>query len=166
MPPLIIMLIVFFAIVFVVGILGVVSSSIKHKQNEQRQREYSERYHSQKSMSNVTKSTTSSGLNDHQRSYISSLREKQAEKHAQHVADAHKHAHLGEEEHYDEIVGSLGEVNDEGCADLNGVRFVAHDLAYEIRENEQPDYNKLAQAIVLGEVLNNPRFKSPHSPKK
>ena len=165
MPIFIFIGVVFFVIVGA-GVIAGVRSSIKQKQNEQSQNEYTQRYYANKNASNSTKSSTSSGLNDHQRSYISSLREKQAEKHAQHVADAHRHAHLGEEEHYDEIVGSLGEVNDEGCADLSGVRFVAHDLAYEIRENEQPDYNKLAQAIVLGEVLNNPRFKSPYSPKK
>lgn len=149
-----------------VGLIVAIGTSVKRKTDEQTQRKYAERYQANGNTLHPTKSTTSTGLNDHQRSYISSLRDKQAEKHAQHQADARQHAHLGEEEHYDEIVGSLGEVNDEGCADLNGVRFVAHDLAYELRENEQPDYNKLAQAMVLGEVLNNPRFKSPHSPKK
>ena len=56
-----------------------------------------------------------------------------AAKHAAHVADSHAHGHTGEEEHYDEIVGSLGEVNDEGCTDLNGVRFIANDIAYELQ---------------------------------
>lgn len=84
------------------------------------------------------------------------------DKHEMHQADAKKHAHMGEEEHYEEIVGSLGEVNDEGCADLIGVRFIAHDLAYEMSENEHPNYDKIAQAMVMGEILNSPRFKNPY----
>ena len=87
-------------------------------------------------------------------------------KHALHVEDAHEHGHSGEEEHYDEIVGSLGEVNDEGCADLNGVRFIANDIAYEIQSQETPDYDRIAQAMVLGEIINSPRFKSPYTRRK
>lgn len=86
-------------------------------------------------------------------------------KHQLHQKDAHEHEHLGEEEHYEEIVGSLGEVNDEGCEDLGGVRFIAHDIAYEIVENDNQDYAKIARAMVLGDVLNNPRFKRPYSRK-
>ncbi|MCH5159683.1 MAG: hypothetical protein J1F66_02405 [Clostridiales bacterium] len=89
-----------------------------------------------------------------------------ASKHALHEADAHEHGHTGEEEHYDEIVGSLGEVNDEGCAALSGVRFIANDIAYEIQTKEAVDYDRIAQALVLGEIVNAPRFKSPHSRKK
>lgn len=94
------------------------------------------------------------------------IEEEKAAKHAKHVADSHAHEHLGEEEHYEEIIGSLGEINDEGCADLNGVRFVAHDLAYEIGTDDSRDYNRLAQAMVLGEIVNSPRFKSPYSRRK
>lgn len=92
--------------------------------------------------------------------------DEQARKHAKHVADSHAHEHIGEEEHYEEIVGSLGEVNDEGCADLSGVRFLANDIAYEIQTNEAADYDRLAQAIVLGEIVNSPRFKTPYTRKK
>ena len=87
-------------------------------------------------------------------------------KHSAHVADSHAHGHTGDEEHYDEIVGSLGEVNDEGCADLNGERFIANDIAYEIQSQESVDYDRLAQAMVLGEVINSPRFKTPYSKHK
>ena len=87
-------------------------------------------------------------------------------KHEKHVADSHAHGHEGEEEHYEEIVGSLGEVNDEGCADLAGVRFIASDLSYEIHSQETPDYDRLAQAMVLGEIINSPRFKTPYSKRK
>ena len=90
----------------------------------------------------------------------------QARKHQKHVEDSHEHGHLGEEEHYEEIVGSLGEVNDEGCEDLSGVRFIATDLAYELQASETVDYDRLAQAMVLGEVLNHPRFKQPYSRRK
>ncbi len=85
------------------------------------------------------------------------------QKHALHVADAHEHAHLGEEEHYEEIVGSLGDVNDEGCADLDGVRFIAHDIAYETQKYaDSPEYGKVARVMILGEILNSPRFKNPY----
>ena len=89
-----------------------------------------------------------------------------AKKHASHVADSHAHGHTGDEEHYEEIVGSLGEVNDEGCADLNGVRFIANDLAYEIQSQDNIDYDRIAQAMVLGEIINSPRFKTPYSKRK
>lgn len=92
-------------------------------------------------------------------------RQTEAEKHELHQADAKRHAHIGEEEHYEQIVGSLGEVNDEGCADLSGVRFIANDFAYEISENDHPDYVKIAQAMVMGDILNTPRFKKPYSRK-
>ncbi len=97
--------------------------------------------------------------------YLEMLRRKKAQeaaKHAAHVADAHAHEHKGSEEHYEEIVGSLGEVKDEGCADLDGVRFIAHDVAYDNVENERRDYSDVVQAMVIGEILNEPRFKSPY----
>lgn len=81
-----------------------------------------------------------------------------------HVADAKAHGHKGEEEHYDEIVGSLGDVNDEGCADLDGVRFIAHDAAYDGEEGAR-DYTAVVRAMVLGEILNEPRFKHPYRRK-
>ena len=87
------------------------------------------------------------------------------DKHQLHQQDAKAHEHVGEEEHYEEIVGSLGEVNDEGCEDLSGVRFIVRDMAYETSDGDQVDYGKLAKAIVLGEVLNNPRFKKPYTRK-
>ena len=94
------------------------------------------------------------------------MAEDKASKHEKHVADSHAHGHSGEEEHYEEIVGSLGEVNDEGCADLSGVRFIASDLSYEIQSQETPDYDRLAQAMVLGEIINTPRFKAPYTKRK
>lgn len=81
-----------------------------------------------------------------------------------HILDAVEHGHKGVEEHYPSIVGSLGEINDEGCADLEGVRFIEHDVAYE-RSDEQRDYTDVVRLMVLGEVLNDPRFKSPYHRK-
>ena len=68
------------------------------------------------------------------------------------------HTHLGEEEHYEKIVGSLGEVDDEGCADLDGIRLIAHDEAYD-GETQSRNYSEIVKAIVLGEVLDKPGFK-------
>ncbi|MGN1040572.1 MAG: hypothetical protein ACI4QL_03995 [Candidatus Fimimonas sp.] len=75
------------------------------------------------------------------------------------------HVHLGEEEElYDEIVGSLGENSDEGCSDLDGVRLIAHDLAYETEDGSR-DYSEVAKIVVLGDAINNPRFKSHYRTK-
>lgn len=71
------------------------------------------------------------------------------------------HTHAGQEvEHYEKIVGSLGEVSDEGCDELEGVRLIAHDLAYDGEESNR-DYTEVAKIVVLGDVINNPRFKKP-----
>ena len=90
----------------------------------------------------------------------------QDDKHQKHVADSHEHGHFGEEEHYEEIIGSLGDVNDEGCTDLSGVRFIANDIAYEIQTQDAVDYDRIAQAMVLGEIINSPRFKTPYTRRK
>lgn len=101
--------------------------------------------------------------------YLQKAREKasyiQVDKHAAHVADALAHEHKGEEEHYEEIVGSLGDVNDEGCADLDGVRFIEHDAAYEQNDPISRDYASVVRAMVLGEILNDPRFDDPYRDK-
>lgn len=147
--------VVFVVFVIAMIIVSVAQQSIKQKNSQETQR----------APQQPRQTSAPSALNDSQKKYLSSLKEKQADKHVKHQADAHSHAHLGQEEHYEEIVGSLGDINDEGCSDLNGVRFIAHDLAYELKDGEQADYNKLAQAIVMGEILNNPRFKHPYGKK-
>ncbi len=123
-----------------------------------------------KKKSNGTGSTQSSATAESSAEvvhpYLEKLRQKKAEteadKHALHVADARAHQHKGEEEHYEEIVGSLGDIDDEGCADLDGVRFIAHDIAYEVQNNENNDYSGVVKAMILGEILNEPRFKKPY----
>lgn len=155
-------------VIVIVVFVGVFVKIAQKSRDQKAQNEYAARYQA-RNASSVNTPTQQSGLTDAQKTRLDYLREqqkqRQSEKHDLHQADAHQHAHLGEEEHYEEIVGSLGEVNDEGCEDLSGVRFIAHDIAYEISENEHPDYNRLAQAIVMGEILNNPRFKIPYTRK-
>lgn len=101
------------------------------------------------------------GRTQHQRDFLNQLRAKQAERK---VKEIEVHSHKGKEERYDRIVGSLGEVNDEGCDELDGVRLLEHDEAYcdEPAHFEVNDYNELQQAIVIGEVVNSPRFKRPY----
>ena len=160
---------------FVVIIVAVVLAIRKARRNGEKQREqqaseqYRQRY--------AETSAKSTGISDEQRRRQEELKKRlaqkyglsddeQAQKHAKHVEDSHEHGHLGREEHYEEIVGSLGEVNDEGCVDLNGVRFLATDLSYELQTQESVDYDRIAQAMVLGDVINNPRFKTPYSRRK
>ena len=121
----------------------------------------------------ATQPTTSSqpiSMTQEQRQRLDYLRQQKqqrtdVDKHERHVADAHEHGHTGVEEHYEEIVGSLGDVNDEGCEDLSGVRFIAHDLAYDLSEGGEHDYTELAKAMVLGDIVNSPRFKTPYKRK-
>lgn len=157
----------FTAIVVVVFI--VVIKRIQDTEHQKKaQKEYEARYNEKNSAPQATAKPQQRQVVNTQKTRSNNRREQSLtdiEKHELHQADAKKHAHMGEEEHYDEIIGSLGEINDEGCADLSGVRFIVHDLAYEMSENEHPDYDKIAQAMVMGEILNNPRFKNPYTRK-
>ena len=160
--------IIFAAIIGTVIFVGFIGESVKRfRQNNGQENSATPQQSSYKTQQ--TNQSQQSGMTAEQRRRLEYLREqqkqKQADKHEKHVEDAHEHGHTGEEEHYEEIVGSLGEVNDEGCIDLDGVRFIAHDLAYDTAEDGQHDYTQLAKAIVLGEIINSPRFKNPHSRK-
>ncbi|MCH5156491.1 MAG: hypothetical protein J1G02_01275 [Clostridiales bacterium] len=158
---------------FFIGIFGIfiaifVFAARTKKKNQAEQKKY-DQYRAQNTTSQTAQSRQG-GMTDEQRKRAEYLRQQQkqknaAEKHQSHVQDAHEHAHMGEEEHYDEIIGSLGEVNDEGCEDLSGVRFIVHDMAYDSGDGEEVDYTELAKAMVMGEIINNPRFKSPHNRK-
>lgn len=137
---------------------------------------------------NTEEHTDGNGLTQSQRDYLNGLRVKAAEKRiaekdsaarkadnipyapkqeATHrhvgntiVANSDEHTHVGgTEEYYDVDYGSLGDVKGEGCDDLNGVRIIAHDLAYEPKEGNR-DYSQVTKALVLGEILNSPRFKT------
>ena len=106
------------------------------------------------------------GRTSHQSEYLAAKRRELAERKV--TANDGSHEHLGGKvEKYDKIVGSLGEVNDEGCDELDGVRLIEHDEFYcddpdHILSSDQTD---LERAIVLGEVLNAPRFKTPYRHK-
>ncbi len=97
-----------------------------------------------------------------QNDYLNNLRAKKNAKATQQPTVSEDHDHVADDvEHYDKIVGSLGEVEEEGCSDLDGVRLIAHDIAYE-NDGEGVDYSNLAKAIVIGEVINSPRFKNKY----
>ena len=158
------MLVIFFGAI----IAAIVTGAVQSARNKKSQDEYAERYRAKNSAAQTGK-TQQTELTEEQRRRLNELREHykqqmEADKHERHVADANEHAHFGEEEHYEEIVGSLGDINDEGCEDLNGVRFIAHDLAYET-SNDEHDYTKLAKAMVLGDIINTPRYKKRYSRK-
>lgn len=69
-----------------------------------------------------------------------------------------KHTHKGmtESEKVEPIVGSLGEVNDEGCAELGGIRYITP-ITIEDDDNKSFDLDRIATAIVLGDVLSHPK---------
>ena len=168
---------VFVLVVIVIVVASKIGKNQSEK-NKERDKQQAERYNER----NAETDTIYTSIRDEQRRRQEELKrrlqqkygqaeqkrqdDEQAAKHAKHVEDSHAHAHLGEEEHYEEIVGSLGEINDEGCQDLSGVRFIATDIAYEADSLEQVDYNRLANALVLGEIVNSPRFKAPYSRRK
>lgn len=81
------------------------------------------------------------------------------------VANSDGHTHNADnEERYEKIVGSLGEVDDEGCLDLDGVRLIMDDVAYS-SDTESRDYSEIVKAVVLGDIINNPRFKTNYRKK-
>ena len=170
------MLAVFSHVLFVIVFLVIFLAKVKKTKNSNAQ--------------NNNQTNTPSGNNNHvdgngrteaQNKYIAELRKRAAQNKVnadtarsnganadvahdgcQAQADAHAHEHLGREEHYEPIVGSLGEDSDEGCPDLDGVRLIAHDVAYDDTDGETHfDRTRLARAMILGEVLNKPRFKGP-----
>ena len=152
-----------------VGVAFFLIKMFKQNKQEQAEKKYNEAQSVRSSSSDTFGSKTA--MTDEQRRRLDYLKQQQAqrsgmtasEKHELHVEDAHEHGHTGEEEHYEEIVGSLGDINDEGCEDLSGVRFIAHDLAYDTSEDAH-DYTELAKAIVVGDIINNPRYKSLRRP--
>lgn len=161
--PAIVMFVVF--AVFV----GIFGSAAKKRQAEESKRAH-QRQQRPKEF------TDGNGRTQHQNDYLNGLLVKLADRKiaAQNNAattgksvkfEEADHAHLSDdEERYEEIVGSLGDVNDEGCDDLDGVRLIVHDLAYE-GEDAQRDYSEVAKVVVLGDIINSPRFKSNYRKK-
>lgn len=104
--------------------------------------------------------TDGNGRTQSQRDYLNSLRVKKSQRDIE--SQDKSHSHKGVVERYDPIVGSLGESDDEGCNELDGVRLVEHDEAYcdDDTHSEIKDYYELQKTIVWGEILNEPRFRS------
>ena len=150
--------------VVVIGFVVAFVTIFKKAQQQKTQQEYAEKYRARNEAEKAAAKPKQNSSTAQQQKKLDAVRDRYKEQRDRHQLDADKHEHLGEEEHYDDIVGSLGEVNDEGCEDLSGVRFIAHDMAYEIND-EHADYSKVAQAMVLGEILNNPRFQKPYTRK-
>lgn len=145
-------------IIFIVIIAIVVTAVIKRvKAEENRRREINEGQAQRTFLDG-------NGRTEQQRDYLASKRRELADRK---VASNDGHSHTGRRETYSPIVGSLGEVNDEGCDELDGVRLIEHDEAY----CDDPDHiistepTELERAIVLGEVLNTPRYKQMYRRK-
>lgn len=153
--------ILFVGVFFVVTIASIISMA-KKADEKKRAQQASDARKQQASASQVysaNKSNKSSYGNKSSQSKSRNAHSTHAHVNGASVAGSDGHVHVGDEEEvYDQIVGSLGEVNDEGCGDLNGIRLIAHDLAYEDDEAAK-DYVEVAKAVVLGDVINNPRFK-------
>lgn len=104
-------------------------------------------------------------LTEEQRRYQNTLKQRQNTHKPQSasITADDGHSHQGEVETYDPIVGSLGSVGDEGCDELDGVRLIVTDLMYETDDDQTAyDLDAIGKSLVLGEVLNNPRFKHPY----
>lgn len=140
-------------------VIGIISSIVKSAKKVEVQR---------KNVSETSPDPTE--LTEQQRRYVESLRSRKS--HTTPTPTVKKppvdpsHGHIGKVEEYDEIIGSLGDINDEGCPSLDGVRLIAEDVAYVTEDGtRQFDAKRLQRAIVLGEVLNSPRFKNPYGKK-
>lgn len=72
------------------------------------------------------------------------------------------HSHpsdTGKVEKVDEYYGSLGKINDEGCQEHLGVRFVD---AIPLTEDNQIDYDDVARMIIIGEAISHPKCRKRH----
>lgn len=145
--------------VFIFVFVVIVVALVKRASAEKRKREMDE-YKTQPLF------TDGNGRTDYQREYLAEKRRQLAEQKMKAADNAHNHKSTKTEK-YDKIVGSLGDINDEGCEELDGVRLINHDEAY----CDDPDHiistepTELERAIVLGEVLNEPRFKKLYHKK-
>lgn len=143
-------------IIFIIVIVAIVVAVVKKANEDKRRREINEQN---------ARHTDGNGRTEHQRDYLNAKRRELSERKIE--AGDGSHGHSGKAEHYTPIVGSLGKVDDEGCDELDGVRLVEHDESYcdDPDHIAQADMSELERAIVLGEVLNNPRFVNPYKKK-
>lgn len=74
--------------------------------------------------------------------------------------DSHNHpGDSGIIENYEEIYGSLGKVNDEGCTENLGIRFVE---PIPLNEDDSVNYDEISRMIIIGETISKPRFRRRH----
>lgn len=154
--------IVFFAIVVLI-VIGVIISKVKQNAYKEPPQQRDEEFLHPNARGQLT---------PEQSRYLQNNKRKAAQRTATTATtstitfDGGDHTHSGSAETYDPIVGSLGAVSDEGCDELNGVRLIATDLMYETEDDGKVyDMNVIRKSLVLGEILNNPRFKKPYGKK-
>jgi len=165
MPVEAIVVVSVFCALFLGVFITAIVVAVKKNASRQRQSEYNPY--------NASPDTDAYGRTQNQRDYLNRLKIAQAEKkirdreHQQRILQSSSHLHSGKAEHYEPIVGSLGSVNDEGCDELDGVRLLEHDESYcdDPQHLVAGELNELEQAIVLGEIVNTPRFKKPYGRK-
>lgn len=177
-----------FPTLFILGffvVFAIMCVSVKKKANQNKTDGSSGATTRSRSQSDDGYSADNSGLTPSQRAYLNGLRARNGEQRtAQNgnsanattdgahkdncpaVRDAHAHDHVGFEEHYAPIEGSLGSVDDEGCADLSGVRLIENDPDYApTTDYNDVDRKELARIMILGEVFDRPAWKGPYTRK-
>ena len=150
--------IIFSLIVIIVAIISIVNKAKKDYYNNQAK---------QQSDGEFLHPNERGQLTPEQSRYILNTRNKGVNKpQTPPTPTVDQHLHFGTTETYDPIVGSLGAISDEGCDELNGVRLIATDLMYDTEEEGKVyDLNVVRKSLILGEILNNPRFKKPFGKK-
>ena len=141
---------IIFPIIWIIGVaLSIVAAVSKAKKTKEEQ-ESRARYAAQKAQPTTSSKQSQAKKPTKQTSTINCEGE-------------HDHEHHGEEmESYDKIVGSLGDVSTEGCVELDGLRLVCNDENYNGTTEQRYDLAKVAQAMVYGEILGEPRCKNPY----
>lgn len=174
-----------FPMLFILGffaVFAIMCVCVKKKANQNKTDGSSGATTRSRSQSDDGYSADNSGLTPSQRAYLNGLRARNGEQRtAQNgnsatadthkancpaVRDAHAHDHVGFEEHYAPIEGSLGSIDDEGCADLSGVRLIENDPDYApTTADNDVDGKELARIMILGEVLDRPAWKGTYTRK-
>lgn len=177
-----------FPTLFILGffvVFAIMCVSVKKKANQNKTDGSSGATTRSRSQSDDVYSADNSGLTPSQRAYLNGLRARNGEQRTTQngnsanattdgahkdncpaVRDAHAHDHVGFEEHYAPIEGSLGSVDDEGCADLSGVRLIENDPDYApTTDGNDVDRREIARIMILGEVFDRPAWKGPYTRK-
>lgn len=142
--------IIIFAVVFFVVLASIVASINKNAQSND-------------SNSAQKPYVDGNGRTQAQNDYLNSLRAKRTQQQQSqrlHTDGAEDHKHIGSVEEYDKIVGSLGEITDEGCSELDGIRLISDDQAYSAGYNSLSfDRDELIKIIVLGDAISKRKYK-------